>query len=116
MFSGEDIQSHGSSTIFKDLKTDPELSPWVDKLCDFMSKSSIDELLPLEEAIVSQSESISSKWKGGNGYVPSTKKGTIDDSTKITNIWAGGGYVKPNSEEKRKELASTISEKFKKPQ
>jgi hypothetical protein len=82
-----------------------------------MSKSSIDELLPLEEAIVSQSESISSKWKGGNGYVPSVKKGTIDDSTKITSKWAGGGgYVKPNSEERRKELASTISEKFKKPE
>ncbi len=117
LFSGEDIQSHGSSTIFKVLKTDSELAPWVDRLCDFMSKSSIDELLPLEEAIVSQSESISSKWKGGNGYAPSVKKGTIDDSTKITSKWAGGGgYVKPNSEEKRKELASTISEKFKKPQ
>lgn len=117
LFSGEDIQSHGSSTIFKVLKTDSELAPWVDRLCDFMSKSSIDELLPLEEAIVSQSESISSKWKGGNGYVPSSKKGTIDDSTKITSKWAGGGgYVKPNSEAKRKELASTISEKFKKPE
>jgi serine/threonine protein kinase len=117
LFSGEDIQSHGSSTIFKVLKTDSELAPWVDRLCDFMSKSSIDELLPLEEAIVSQSESISSKWKGGNGYVPSVKKGTIDDSTKITSKWAGGGgYVKPNSEERRKELASTISEKFKKPE
>ena len=117
LFSGEDIQSHGSSTIFKVLKTDSELAPWVDRLCDFMSKSSIDELLPLEEAIVSQSESISSKWKGGNGYVPSVKKGTIDDSTKITSKWAGGGgYVKPNSEERRKELASTIAEKFKKPE
>lgn len=117
LFSGEDIQSHGSSTIYKVLKTDSELAPWVDRLCDFMSKSSIDELLPLEEAIVSQSESISSKWKGGNGYVPSVKKGTIDDSTKITSKWAGGGgYVKPNSEERRKELASTISEKFKKPE
>jgi serine/threonine protein kinase len=117
LFSGEDIQSHGSSTIFKILKTDSELAPWVDRICDFMSKSSIDELLPLEEAIVSQSESISSKWKRGNGYVSSVKKGTIDDSSKITNKWAGGGgYVKPNSEEKRKELASTISVKFKKPQ
>lgn len=47
----------------------------------------------------------------------SAKKGTIDDSKKITSKWAqGGGYVKPNSEEKRKELASAISEKFKKPQ
>ena len=117
LFSSEDIQSHGSSTIFRVLKTDSELAPWVDRLCGFMSKSSIDELIPLEEAIVSQSESISSKWKGGNGYVPSAKKGTIDDSKKITSKWAqGGGYVKPNSEEKRKELASAISEKFKKPQ
>lgn len=75
LFSSEDIQSHGSSTIFRVLKTDSELAPWVDRLCGFMSKSSIDELIPLEEAIVSQSESISSIWKGGNGYVRFCQKG-----------------------------------------
>lgn len=117
LFSGEDIQSHGSSTIFKVLKTDSELAPLVDKLCEFMSMPSINDLSPLEEAVVSKSDSISAKWKAGNGYIPSQKKGSIVDSQEITNKWAGGsGYVKPNSEEKRKNIASSISEKFKKPE
>ena len=117
LFSGEDILSHGSSTIFGVLRTDSELAPLVDKLCEFMSKPTIDDLSPLEEAVVSKSDSISAKWKAGNGFVPSQKKGSIADSNGITSKWAGGsGYVKPNSEEKRKKIASAITEKFKKPE
>lgn len=115
LFSGEDIESCGSTNIFKVLKTDRELSPWIDRLCDFMSKSSIDELVPLEEAIVSKSERISAKWKAGNGYSPSAHKGEIDDSSKITTKWGrGNGYTKPDKEEERKRLLSAISDKFKK--
>lgn len=116
LFSGEDIQSHGSSTIFKVLKTDSELAPLVDKLCEFMSKPTIDELSPLEEAVVSKCDSISAKWKTGNGYNPSQNKGTIVNPQEISGKWAGGsGYIKPNREETRKEIASAITEKFKKP-
>lgn len=115
LFSAEDIQSDGNSTIFRVLKTDNELSPWVDKLCEFMAKPSIDDLVPLEEAIVSKSESISAKWKVGNGHVPSVPKGEIDDPNKITAKWArGNGYVTPDKDEERKRLLSEISNKFKK--
>lgn len=117
LFSGEDIESHGISNIFKVLKTNPELSPLVDRLCDFMSKSSIEDLVPLEEAVVSKSESISAKWKKGNGYNPSENKGKIDDPNQISGKWAAGsGYVMPNKQEERKKLSSSISEKFKKQQ
>lgn len=117
LFSGEDIQSRGETIIFQVLKTDSELAPLADKLCEFMTKSSIDELCPLEEAVISTSESISAKWKTGNGYQPSAKKGEIDDSNKIKEKWASGsGYIKPNEQEERKKLSSSISEKFKKPQ
>lgn len=117
LFSGEDIQSHGSSTIFQVLKTDSELSPLVDKLCEFMSKSSIEDLIPLEEAVISQSESIAEKWKKGNGYVPTPSKGKIADPKRIAGKWASGsGYTEPNNEEKRKKIASSITEKFKKPE
>lgn len=117
LFSGEDIESHGTSNIFKVLKTNPELSPLVDRLCDFMSKSSIEDLVPLEEAVVSKSESISAKWKKGNGYNPSENKGKIDDPNQISGKWAAGsGYVMPNKQEERKKLSSSISEKFKKQQ
>lgn len=118
LFSGEDIQSKGCSNIFKVLKTDSELEPLTDKLCDFMGKSSIDDLTPLEEAIVSKSESISSKWKGGNGYTPSAQSGTIEDHKKISKGWKNGnGYVKPDAtNEDLHKLSSSISEKFKKPE
>ena len=115
VFSGEDIQSKGKSNIFSILKADTELTLLTNRLCDFMAKSSIEELTPLEEAVVSQSEQISSKWKAGNGHVPSTKQGSIVESESITRKWAGGsGYKKPNEEETRSELSSKISEKFKK--
>lgn len=115
LFSGEDIQSHGSSTIFRVLRTDPELIPLVDKLCEFMSMPSIDDLSPLEETIVSKCDSISAKWKAGNGYNPLHNKISIVDSHEISVKWAGGsGYVKPNNKEKRKELVSKIADKFKK--
>lgn len=90
LFSGEDIQSHGKSNIFRELKSDSELAHLTKKLCDFMSKSSIDELSPLEEAIESESKRISDKWKNGNGY------------------------IKPSKEKIYNEISSTISKKFKK--
>lgn len=115
LFSGKDIQSKGKTDIFRRLKSDPELSPLTEKLCDFMAKSSIEELSPLEETIVSQSEQISSKWKSGNGHNPSAQSGSVVDAGSITSKWAGGsGYKKPNEEKSRSELSSKISEKFKK--
>ena len=115
LFSGEDIQSKGRSNIFRLLRTDSDLAPLVDKLCEFMDKSSIEDLIPLEDAIVSKSEMISFKWKGGNGYKATAKKGEMDDSNIIAGKWGkGNGYVKTNKEDERKKLSSSISEKFKK--
>ena len=117
LFSSEDIQSKGNSNIFTRLRNDTELAPLVERLCGFMAKSSIEELTPLEEAVVSQSEQISSKWKSGNGHIPSTKSGSIVEPETITSKWAGGsGYKKPDEEETRCKLSSEISEKFKKPE
>lgn len=117
LLSGEDIQLRGRSTIFQVLRTDSELAPLAEKLCEFMAKTSIDELCPLEEAVISTGDSISAKWKSGNGHKPSTNKGTIDDPNRIKEKWAiGRGYVKPDKQEERKKLSSSISGKFKKPQ
>ena len=113
LFSGEDIQSKGSSNIFRLLKTDSELAPLVDKLCEFMGKSSIEDLIPLEDVIISKSEKIAKKWRKGNGYKPRE----IEDSKRIAGKWKkGNGYVKPNKEDERKKLSSSISKKFKKPE
>lgn len=117
LFSGEDIQSKGTSSIFGILKTDPDLAPLTNKLCEFLGKSSIDELTPLEDAIVSKSEGISAKWKGGNGYKRKPGTGTIEDPDRIAGKWGkGNGYVKPSKDEERKKLLLSIAEKFKKPE
>lgn len=117
LFSGDDIQSKGSSDIFQLLKADPDLAPLTDKLCEFLGQSSIENLMPLEAAVVSKSESIASKWKGGNGYNATAKKDVVDDFNKIAGKWGkGNGYVKPDEEDERKKLSSSITEKFKKPE
>jgi serine/threonine protein kinase len=115
IFSGEDIKSNGKTNIFQVLKTDSELSPLVDKLCDFMSQSSIDDLLPLEDVVISKIDSISAKWKSGNGYNPSANKGQIVDSNEISNKWSSGsGYIKPDPKEEQNKIVSSISKKFQK--
>ena len=117
LFSGDDIKSRGTSSIFKLLKKDSELTPLTDKLCEFMGKSSIEDLIPLEDAIVSKSEKIAGKWRKGNGHKPACKSGKIEDPKRIVGKWRkGNGYVKPNKEDERKKLSSSISKKFKKPE
>ena len=114
LFSEEDIKSRGSSEIFKRLKKDSDLVPLVEKLCDFMGKSSIEDLMPLEDAIVSKSEGIQSKWQGGNGYIKPANTGVLDDPSKIVEKWHNGnGYVKPNEEDERKNQLSKILKKIK---
>lgn len=115
LFSGDDIKSQGRSNIFKLLRTITDLAPLINKLCEFMSRPSIEDLSPLEEAVITPSENISKKWKDGNGYIPSASKGDVDDPKKITSKWkSGNAYVKPDSKVQQTKLLQFISEKFKK--
>ncbi len=52
MFSVEDLNSEGTSDIFKRLRNDPELKSLTDILISFLKKGSIEELLPLEESTI----------------------------------------------------------------
>lgn len=114
LFSGEDIHSCGTTNIFQLLKTDDELSTMTDRLCEFMSKSSIEDLIPLENAIVSKGGCISAKWQLGNGYVHTSFKGEIEDSENITKKWTNGnGYIKSIGKDERNKIISSISEKYK---
>ena len=64
-----------------------------------MRCSTIDELSPLESAIVSTLDAISAKWKGGNGHVKKPQNVHIDNADDISKKWEGGnGYVKPTEE------------------
>lgn len=100
IFSADDIKSKGSSDIFHILNTQEELKPLVEKLCDYMQCSTIDDLSPLECATISISDAISSKWEGGNGYVVKPIVAHIDNADDITSKWeSGNGYVKAAEEE-----------------
>lgn len=66
LFSGKDIRSKGQTPIFHVLKSFSSLRPLTDKLIDFMHRSSIDDLEPLEKCIIPSSnkivETLSKKW------------------------------------------------------
>lgn len=71
VFSASDISSKGNSEIFHYLERDKELHLLSVKIKDYLSKDNIDELEPLEKAIIDNQESIiqniSDKWMD-NGY------------------------------------------------
>lgn len=99
LFSAEDIKSKGNSSIFHTLKKQDELNSLVDKLCDYMQCSTLDELSPLEIATVSMLDTISGKWKGGNGHITKPHNAHIDNADDISSKWGGGnGYVRPTME------------------
>lgn len=85
LFSGEDIKQGKSASIFKELKTDSVLAPLADKMCAFIAQPHFEQLTPLEETIVSESERVASKWKTGNGYVP--PKYELPNVSKIATKW-----------------------------
>lgn len=121
LFDKDDIASKGNSPIFSALRIDSELSPMVDKLCEFMHKNSIDELEPLEEAIRTRQDivdEIVGKWGTGNGYLPEpTPTRKIDDSGSIAEKWKNGrSNVAAETERAKKQIAENISKKFKHPE
>jgi hypothetical protein len=116
LFNADDIESKGTSEIFSRLRKDEELQPLVEKLCEFLQKTSIEDLEPLENATISKVDSIADKWKRGNGYIPTPKKGKVEDPDNITVKWSGGnGYVAPKKQDPE-ELIQNISSKFKRPE
>lgn len=119
LFSAEDIASRGHADIFSRLKKDAELSPLVDKLCEFMDKKSIDELEPLEDALISNHkrlvEGIGGKWGKGNGNIGlPVPHGKIEDPKSITIKWArGNGYVRPSFPTGKIDDPNSIASKWK---
>lgn len=69
LFTAEDINSGGTSSIFHLLDQDEELAPMSAALKASLECSSINELRPLEEVLISPVDSISFKWVD-NGYIP----------------------------------------------
>ncbi len=113
LFDATDIKSKGSSDIFSFLKQDGELSPLVDKLCEFLLKSSIDELEPLEASVMSKIDSISEKWKIRSS-IPSKPKVEITNAEDIFSKWkTGNGHTPVSASQSNEKELNKISAKFK---
>lgn len=107
VFAADDIKSKGTSHIFQILNTQSELQPLVQKLCDFMQCTTIDELLPLESATISLVDSITDKWRGGNGHVAKPIDVHVENPDDIANKWGkGNGYVKPTIEDSAESISA----------
>ena len=85
LFTAEDIKSGGTTPIFTILESMQSCKELSATIKDFLSRSGIDELEPLEDVIVSVPDRLGKLWKD-NGYKPSDpyKK---EDVAKITNKW-----------------------------
>lgn len=116
LFSGDDLESRGTSSIFRILKLDRELEPMVEKLCEFLRKDSLGDLQPLEEIFISKVEIIAEKWRK-SPPIAQQKPTIIEDPNKISDQWRkGNGYNESKKVEKEQEmLINSISQKFKNP-
>lgn len=107
IFSADDIKSSGKASIFNRLRTIPELQPLVNKLCEYMACHSIEDLSPLETAVISPIDTISSKWGAGNGYTPKPTKVEVDNPNEISQKWGNGnGYQTSSIEHTADVIAS----------
>jgi serine/threonine protein kinase len=86
LFSSEDINSGGNSSIFRKLESHPQLKDLSIAIKKALQCKSIEDLLPLEKAIIPEyqrmTESIKSKWN-----VPRQKETYMPDTTNTRNKW-----------------------------
>lgn len=109
LFTAEDLASKGSSPVFTVLESDSELKHLSHAIKQALHQRNLNDLLPLEEAIVSPQdrivEDVTSQW-GDNGYV----KPVVDYEALVGSVkdsWGDNGYV----EEKyntQKDIEDTI--------
>jgi len=85
LFTAEDIKSGGTTPIFTILESMQSCKELNAKIKDFLSRSSIDELEPLEDIMESALDKLGKLWEN-NGYKPSDsyKK---EDVAKIISKW-----------------------------
>lgn len=115
LFTKEDIKSKGCSQIFDILHSDPELAPMSETLIEFMHQTAIEDLQPLEDALMSTPSRIASKWVNGNGYIPVKNDNSVESLQSIVRKWQGGnGYQKTEVMQKQNdELINSIFKKIK---
>lgn len=88
LFSSDDIKSKGDSNIFKKLETHPELKDLSDSIKKALTLDNIEDLMPLEEAIIPPSTRIAGgireKW---NNQPMVVNEPFIPDTTSTRAKW-----------------------------
>lgn len=87
LFSADDIKSGGTTAIFRKLDSHPELKNLSDAIKKSLRYNSIDDLQPLEEAIISDSERIMGKIRVKWGKRPVEKQEYCPDTTNTRAKW-----------------------------
>lgn len=113
LFESDDFSKGKSANIFQRLLKYNEISPFVEKILEFLKAKNLDDLQTLEEGVIPLHNKISEKWKSGNGYKP--QKAYIEDSSNISSKWfKGNGYNKKADEkEKQQTVVDSIINKMK---
>lgn len=109
IFTTDDLASKGCAPIFSVLDSDSELKQLSHAIKQALQKSSLEDLLPLEDAVVSSQdrivETITSQWED-NGYVkPKVDYNSLVDSVKEN--WDDNGYVE-EKHDMQKDIEDTI--------
>jgi len=85
LFSAEDIKSGGTTPIFTILESTSSCQNLSTKMKDFLGRESIEDLAPLEEAVVSDVDRLSDQWQD-NGYQTSSAYDK-EEVSQISNRW-----------------------------
>jgi serine/threonine protein kinase len=111
LFSQEDIENPQQSAIFRELKQDNELSDCVSAIEKALQESDIENLLPLEDAVISQSKKIigglQGKWNQPRAKTEPEAKIDIDG---LCDKWKR----KPHIEEVQSVDVAPIANKWRK--
>lgn len=110
LFTADDIESKGDSSIFKKLSSHSELKQLSDAIIDALEKKSIEELLPLEDAIIPKLGKVTVQISKGWGEKPKikTEPNNLEDlAIKISEHWQE--KAKPN-----KDMTSVIASQWNK--
>lgn len=113
LFAQEDLDNPNRALIFNELKKDSDLKPLVEAIEKALRTQRLEDLLPLEEAIIPEStriiETLQNKWNKNKRPIPSKEETHIDLEC-LSRKW-GKNQSKPQKEEEIN--VSSITSKWK---
>lgn len=100
LFTQEDLNSHNRSAIFRELKKDTDLKSLIEAIEIALRQPNVEDLLPLEEALIPESTRIvdSLQYKWGKKPITTKEEPHIDTDT-LSKKWQIAKRPSPEIEE-----------------